>query len=304
MLLSFQPLEDVSSVNSFRRVDSWRLNQSTTPISLYFQLVDVSKDAGADYKWPGFRYVPASGALLQVNLQNINDARRIVRVATQPFPYQDPSIWELKLYPLDFKCLGSPDILLLLTENSVPAITLPAAPAIGAISLLAVGNGVTITLSGGATFANPPATGTTFVIGVDSDLFIPVGRSPFNWPPQPPPPQPPNGGNQANAGFYLVTGTSSSTVITATKISDLFYGGLHFPQSVGIATPIPLTNQGSLYTGPAIQNTTGLVQSALLIQTMGQYAVKYQGPYPDYINDDLTGFPGWPNGYGGGGRDW
>src|SRR5271156_2217004 len=132
MLLSFQPLEDVNSVNSFRRVDAWRLNQSTTPVSLFLQLVDISKDAGADYRWPGMRYDPSSGALLQVNLQNINDARRIVRVATQPFPYQDPSIWELKLFPQDFRCLGSPDILMVLTENSVPAITLPASPAIGA----------------------------------------------------------------------------------------------------------------------------------------------------------------------------
>jgi hypothetical protein len=299
MLLSFQPLEDVASVNQFRRVDAWRLNQTTSPFSLYFQLVDASKNDSSQYRWPGFRYVPAPGAFLQVNLRHINNANNIVRVATQPFPFQDPSIWAVQLLPTDVcACIGTPDIMLSLTENSSAGLSPLTYPATGGIALAAVGNTVTITLTGGATFATLPAAGTTLVIGTDSDLFIPQTQGIGGLPP--------NGGNQANSGFYQVTGTSTSTQITATKISDLFYAGLHMPQSVGVGTPIPITNVFDVRTGPTVTTLTGFIQGALRVQTMAQYAVPYQSPYSDIVNDNQTGWLGGPNGQGGwqGGGNW
>lgn len=258
MLLSFQPLEDVASVNQFRRVDAWRLNQGDLPL-LYFQLVDASRG--------GFRYVPASGSLLQVDIHNIDDAFKIMRIATQPFPLQDPSIWALQLLPTD-TCLGAPDILLTLTEYSSPGL----AAATGDLTLVAVSNGITLTASGGATFSAPPAAGTTLVIGVDSDLYT--------------------ASNGANGGFYTVTGTSSSTTITATKVSDLFYGALTAPQSVGVSPVLAVTNAGDIRVGPAIQTHSGLVQGKLRAQLMGQYAVPYRSPYTDNNNTNQTGFDG------------
>jgi hypothetical protein len=295
MLLSFQPLEDFNSVNSFRRVDSWRLNKSTTPVTLYFQLTDVSKDTnGSEYRWPGMRYVPASGAYLMVDIHNIDDCKCIKRVATQPVPYQDPSIFALQLMPTDLACLGTPDILLSLTEYSTPGITYPfpvdTPPTYPGISLLAVSNNVTITLTGGATFAQLPAAGSTIVIGVDSDLYLEF----FRWWGYPDWPYwdeynmyvPHWHGSNANGGFYLVTGTSTSTQITATKISGLFSGPSLPPRSVGITYPLHLTNSGDIRVG-TMQTTSGLTQGKLRIQTMDQYAVRYQSPYPDFINDDL-----------------
>jgi len=213
MLLSFQTLEDVASVNQFRRVDSWRFNQGDVPL-LYFQLVDASRDAGPLYTWKGFRYVPASGSFLQVAIHNINDDLKILRVATQPFPLQDPSIWAVQLLPTD-TCLGTPDILLTLAEYSTPGLTAGSLSG-GTISLTAVGNSITVTLANGATFAAPPPAGGTLVIGVDSDLYA---------------------ANSANGGIYTVTGTSTSTQITATKTTDLFYGALTPPQTVGTSIP-------------------------------------------------------------------
>ena len=300
MLLSLQPLEDVASVNQFRRVQSWRSNQTPSPQTFTFQLIDVSKETGSQYEWPGFRYVPAPGAFLQVNIRNIDNAKNIARVATQPWPFQDPSIWQVQLMPTDLRsCVGAPDIMLSLTEYSNAGLTTidPMNP--GGISFSAVGNDVTITLSGPATFASLPAAGTTIVIGTDSDLFIPqyVGINGL----------PPNGGNQSNSGFYQVTGTSTSTVITATKIADLFYAGLHNPQSVGVTTPIPLTNIFDIRVGPTIITNSGLVQGAMRVQTMAQYAVKYMSPYSDINLDNQTGWLGGPNGQGGwqgGGGNW
>lgn len=265
MLLSFQSLEDVASVNQFRRVDAWRLNQGDTP-ALYFQLTDISKDASSEYKWPGMRYVPASGAYLTMLIHNINDDLKIYRVCTQPFPLQDPSIWLLQLLPTD-TCLGTPDILLTLAEYSTPGITAVA----GTISLFTSGgNIVTLAIVGG-TFAAPPPVGGQVVIGVDSVLYA---------------------ANNANGGFYQVT-ASSSTSITATKVSDLFYGGLTTPQSVGAPGPvINVVSTGDIRVGPAVSTHSALTHAKLRAQLMGQYAVPYNSPYSDINLDNQTGFGG------------
>jgi hypothetical protein len=296
MLLSFQPLEDFASVNQFRRVDSWRLNSTTSPTTLYFQLTDVSKEpAGPENRWPGLRYIPASGSYLIVNLHNINDALNIKTVAYQPVPYQDPSIWAISL--ADVKCVGTPDILMSLTENSTPGIVmpdpLPTPPTYPGITLTAVGQSVTITLTGGATFATLPAAGSQIVIGVDSDLYLQAFQW-TRWRPWPywnqySPFLPFWHGNNGNGGFYLVTGTSTSTQITATKVGNLFASPLTAPQSVGVVYPIHITNTGDIRVGPTLNTTTGITQGKLRIQTLDQYAVRYRSPYSD-INDDGSGF--------------
>jgi hypothetical protein len=198
----------------------------------------------------------------------------------------------VQLTPQDYcACVGAPDIILSLTEYSSAGLTTLNTMSPGGITLSAISNDVTITLSGGATFASLPAAGSILLIGTDSDLFIPqyvgVGGNP------------PNGGNQSNSGFYKVTGTSATTVITATKIADLFYAGLHSPQSVGVTTPIPLTSIFDVRVGPTVVTNSGLVQGALRIQTMAQYAVKYMSPYSDINLDNQTGWVGGPNGQGG-----
>lgn len=95
MILSARFLKNVVGVNGFS-AQSWaELSEGEAP-AIYFQLVDASKDADD----PSCRYMPAAGASLQVTVDNIDDARKITRFCSQPYP-QDPSIWQLTLMTAD-----------------------------------------------------------------------------------------------------------------------------------------------------------------------------------------------------------
>lgn len=104
-------------------------------VSVYLQLVDESTGSMSSVAtpyWATFgvpsggqqvlgaarRYMPAAGATLQVTLDSVDDAQKIVRYATQPFA-QDASIWRLDLAPAD-PITGTVDLRFLLLEGSVP----------------------------------------------------------------------------------------------------------------------------------------------------------------------------------------
>lgn len=93
-------LTDVASVNSFEVVPALEI-ASGDGQTIYFQLIDASLDRAEQGYYPsGRRYVPATGATLKVTLININDDKKIVRVAAQPYA-SDPSIWSIPILSSD-----------------------------------------------------------------------------------------------------------------------------------------------------------------------------------------------------------
>jgi hypothetical protein len=116
MQLSARFLNDVSGVNSFEianQVEFFAGDNQT----IYFQLVDASLDRPEQGFSPaGRRYMPASGSTLQVTFMSVDDAKKVVRMATQPFA-TDPSIWSVALLPSD-PMKGTVSLKFVLTEPS------------------------------------------------------------------------------------------------------------------------------------------------------------------------------------------
>jgi hypothetical protein len=97
MLLTARILADVADVNHWTAADVAESVEGST-LDLYFQTVDGSVER---HNVPaGRRYIPAAGALLEVTIETINTAKRVVRAATNPFP-EDKSIFKLSLTPAD-----------------------------------------------------------------------------------------------------------------------------------------------------------------------------------------------------------
>lgn len=116
MLLSARMLSDVQNVNSFEYVDQVEFMEGDT-LYIYFQLIDATQDRPDQGFTPsGRRYVPQSGSTLQVVLNNIDDAKRVTRTATQAFPNADNSIWKVQVLSGD-KIAGTVQMKLALTES-------------------------------------------------------------------------------------------------------------------------------------------------------------------------------------------
>jgi hypothetical protein len=114
MLLSARVLNDVANVNSFEVAEalSWTEGDS---VDLYVQLIDSSLDTDMKGFYPaGRRYMPPALSTLSVQLQNIDNAKVINRLAVQPFP-EDASIWKVTILSTD-TIHGSPQVMLTLTE--------------------------------------------------------------------------------------------------------------------------------------------------------------------------------------------
>jgi hypothetical protein len=116
MLLACRFLIDVAGVNSFEYSNSpeWYEGDSQT---LYMQLIDASLDRPEEGFVPaGRRYIPASGAILTVTLMNIDTAKVVERIATQPYQ-QDGSIWRIEVLPTD-PLKGTINVKLKLVEGT------------------------------------------------------------------------------------------------------------------------------------------------------------------------------------------
>ena len=117
MLLSARMLDSVSTVNNYCLVDQVQFTQGDQ-IQVFFQLIDTNKEpANKSFNPAGRRYMPASGATLQVTLNNIDSAKAVVRAAVQPYPTSDPSIWYVQVLASDI-VRGTVTMLLKLTEGS------------------------------------------------------------------------------------------------------------------------------------------------------------------------------------------
>jgi len=115
MLLSARMLLDAQNVNSFEYARVVEFTQGDT-LTAYFQLIDASQDkASQGFVPPGRRFMPAPGALLTCTVENLDSAKQIVRMASQPFA-QDPSIWALSILPTD-TVKGTSNLRLSLNEG-------------------------------------------------------------------------------------------------------------------------------------------------------------------------------------------
>lgn len=117
MVLSARFLEDVASANIFRYTTATKWTQGDA-VSVYIQLIDASLDRAEQYfNPPGRRYVPLAGATLTVTFQNIDDAKKVMKVASQPFPADDRSIWVIPILATDPISAGSVIMTLSLNES-------------------------------------------------------------------------------------------------------------------------------------------------------------------------------------------
>lgn len=114
MLLSCRFLNDVQNVNSFETAPQVEFSAGDSQ-TLYLQLIDASLDrSDQGFFPPGRRYVPPVGSTLQVTFVNVDDARKLVRGAVQPFVL-DGSIWSVTILPTD-PIAGTVNLNFLLTE--------------------------------------------------------------------------------------------------------------------------------------------------------------------------------------------
>lgn len=112
-LLSVRFMTDVQSVNAWRYTSQAEFYEGDA-CDVYFQIVDASV-VGTEYGPSGRRYIPAAAATLQVVAENVEDARKVTRFASNPFP-DDRSIWKLALTATD-ALAGTVTLRFILTEG-------------------------------------------------------------------------------------------------------------------------------------------------------------------------------------------
>jgi hypothetical protein len=120
MLLGARFLANVSSVNDWDYIDRVEFSEGD-PVTVHLQIIDITLDRETQGWKPivaGRRYMPAVGATLQVILKNVDDAATYTKVATQPFPTSDPSIWSFSVAATD-SVRGTVAATLVLTEGAV-----------------------------------------------------------------------------------------------------------------------------------------------------------------------------------------
>jgi hypothetical protein len=116
MLLSARILQNVTGVNDWEVADEVRFTEGDS-LYVFLMLTDLNKDKDIQRIRPsGRRYVPATGATLQVTVQSIDSAKTLVRIAVQPFA-NDPSIWKFQIMSTD-SLRGTYSIKLALTEGA------------------------------------------------------------------------------------------------------------------------------------------------------------------------------------------
>jgi hypothetical protein len=114
MLLSARVLKAVTDVNTFEATSQFEWTEGDTTV-LYFNLIDSTLDMSQDGFDPaGRRYCPPATSTLTVVLESIDDARKLTRAATQPFP-GDASIWSIQIFGTD-KIRGTPQMRMTLVE--------------------------------------------------------------------------------------------------------------------------------------------------------------------------------------------
>lgn len=116
MLLNALFLQDVGDVNTFSYATDLLVGEGDASV-IYFQLIDASAFRPEKGFVPGGRrYMPANGATVTVTFGNVDDAKKVTRVASQPF-VKDPSIWSVNILSTDAISAGSVDMKIVLNES-------------------------------------------------------------------------------------------------------------------------------------------------------------------------------------------
>jgi hypothetical protein len=124
MRLSAIFLNDFASVNIYRESETFEMTEGDAA-TVYIQLRDISVQTVFEgYKNPGRRYVPIAftggsppPVTLTVSIDSMDDANTVLltKIATQPFPTTDPSIWMFNILSTD-PCRGTRRMKLKLTD--------------------------------------------------------------------------------------------------------------------------------------------------------------------------------------------
>lgn len=112
MRLSIAVLDPSSTLNSLKYIDSASFSSGDTG-EIWMQLIDLDSPLAPNVY---SRYMPASGATLNVSFFSNNDANAFVKPATQPIP-ADPSIWKVVLNANDTTIMAGPNLGLKLTQG-------------------------------------------------------------------------------------------------------------------------------------------------------------------------------------------
>jgi hypothetical protein len=94
----FVLLENVKDLNTFYRVEQFKHQNGNAQV-IYFRL--MQEDSGTDPEQDNVRYLPSTIANVVVHFDNLDKCLCINRVATQPFPLDDRSIWMVSTFAGD-----------------------------------------------------------------------------------------------------------------------------------------------------------------------------------------------------------
>ncbi len=118
MFLSGTMLEDVTGVNSYEYASTHEMSAGDAGY-IYFQIKDAAVFKANQKFFPsGRRFIPAAGSTLLCEVGMLNDAKKIVRSASNPFA-DDRSIWRLQIFNSDNLAAGTFALLLTLNQAGV-----------------------------------------------------------------------------------------------------------------------------------------------------------------------------------------
>jgi hypothetical protein len=114
--ITIRLLDDVQSVNSMELATEVS-TAAGDPLVVNLQLINHTR-LSCDENSPVVRYIPAVGSTLTVVCENIDNSKRVTKIASQPFA-QDGSIWRIDLTSQDtLKMRGTITLAYTLTEGS------------------------------------------------------------------------------------------------------------------------------------------------------------------------------------------
>ena len=99
MILAFLALDNVKDVNTFDEVTQITFLRGN-PGTLYFRLTQQVQESDTPDAVQR-RYVPALGSTIVMFFEHIDVSKCFNRVAFQPFPNDDRSIWAINIMPTD-----------------------------------------------------------------------------------------------------------------------------------------------------------------------------------------------------------
>lgn len=121
MQLVFRALDNVQNLNSFDEVSEITFLRGN-PGTLYFRLIQQVNEADTPDAAQR-RYLPATGSTVTMYFEHMDVCRCFNRVAFQPFPNDDRSIWAITIMPTDTWLPNS--MVAQLTENNIMSRLLP-----------------------------------------------------------------------------------------------------------------------------------------------------------------------------------